>query len=173
MNVNKDIVLSELEETREYLLSYVNSSIDALKVRIESGEPLSADNAPIVTTYPLSYNSALFKGTKPTAVYFGDEKVEVKTWRKTYTLILQRCAAIPKNHAMLMSLRNRVHGRDRSFLSDKPDGMNKPIEIADGLFAEGYFDTEWLVRVLTTEFLDVVGYDYSNISVSVIPAKRI
>jgi len=64
----------------------------------------------------LSISPALFKSTKPTAVYFGDEKVAVKTWRKTYILILQRCAVIPENLALLMSLRNKINGRNRKFL---------------------------------------------------------
>jgi len=33
--MNKNIILSELEETREYLLSAVNANINELKARIE------------------------------------------------------------------------------------------------------------------------------------------
>jgi len=170
--MNKDTILSELEEVREYLLSVVITGIDALKARIENGESISADDiSSIERVYPLNIVPALFKGTKPTAIYFGEEKVEVKTWRKTYTLILQRCVANPENHAILMGLRNRINGKDRTFLSDKPDRMNVPIKISDGLFAESYFDTEWLVRVLTTELLDAVRYDYSRISVAVVTGR--
>jgi len=50
--------------------------------------------------------------------------------------------------------------------------MNCPVEIANGVFVESFFDTEWLVRILTTEILDAVCYDYSGISVSVVKSKR-
>ena len=172
--MNREIVLSELEKVRDQLLFKVNAQIDALIERVKNGESLDdeGDSSVVETVYPLSISPEFFKGTKPTAVYFGEEKVPVKTWRKAYTIILQRCAGIPENRDALMSLRNKISGRTRVILSDKPDGMDCPIEIADGIFVEGYFDTEWLVKTLTIELLDVVRYDYSDISVSVVKSKR-
>ena len=171
--MNKDIALSALEEVRAQLLDMVNGKIDALIARIENGEPIDEDSSLVAeVVYPLNIDPAFFKGTKPTAVYFGDERVAVKTWRKAYTLILQRCAGIPEKYEALMSLRNKINGRTRVILSDKPDGMNCPIEIADGVFVEGFFDTEWLVRIMTTGIFDVVHYDYSGISVSVVKRKN-
>jgi hypothetical protein len=70
-----------------------------------------------------------------------------------------------------MSLRGKVSGRERTFLSGKPDGMDVPIKVAEGLYAEGYFDTEWLVKVLTKHILLPACYDYSGIRIAVIPNK--
>ena len=171
--MNKYIVLSELEKVRGQLLDKVNSRIDALIIRIENGEPINVGSLSAgETVYPLSISPSLFKGTKPAAVYFGDEKIPVNTWRKAYTLILQRCADVSEKRDMLASLCNKIGGRKRTFLSDSPDGMDCPIKIADGIFVEGDFDTEWLMRILTNEILDTVRYDYSNISVSVLSGKK-
>ena len=171
--MNKDIALYALEEVRAQLLDIVNGRIDALIIKVKNGEPLNNNgSADIETVYPLSISPAFFKGTKPTAIYFGDEKVAVKTWRKAYTLVLQRCAGIPEMREALMGLRNKISGRKRTVLSDMPDGMDFPIEIADGIFAEADFDTEWLIKTLTNVIFDFVRYDYSDISVSVVKNKR-
>ena len=171
--MNKKIALSELEAVRAQLLGMVNDRIDSLIAKIKNGEAIDNNTlsaAEIV--YPLSIEPALFKGTKPTAVHFGGEKIPVKTWRKAYTLILRRCAGISEKRETLMGLRNKISGRTRIILSDKPNGMNRPVEIADDVFVESFFDTEWLVRIMTKEILDVVRYDYSGISVSVVKSKR-
>jgi hypothetical protein len=76
-----------------------------------------------------------------------------------YTLVLKRCAADAAGYAALMSLRNKTHGRSRTFLSDKPDGMDFPIKVCDGLYAGGDFDTGALIRMLTTGILVSAGYD--------------
>jgi hypothetical protein len=89
-----------------------------------------------------------------------------------YALILRRCAEDQDKRDALKYLCNKISGRKRLILSDKPDGMNRPVEVEDGVFAEGFFDTEWLIRILTTELLDTVRYDYSGISVSVTAAKK-
>jgi len=170
--MSRDDILSELEVARKKMLDAVNSKIDALIMRIRNGEPLDDDLTPAETVCPLSASPYLFKGTKPTAVYFGGERAEVRTWFKIYSLILQRCAAEQDKQDALRHLCNKIHGRSRVILSDKPDGMNKPVEVAEGIYAEGFFDTEWLIRILTTQLLDAVGYDYSGISVSVVANKR-
>ena len=46
----------------------------------------------------------LFVGTKPAAVLFGDERVEVKTWRQVYAVIIGRCNENPQHHERLMYL---------------------------------------------------------------------
>ena len=174
LSMNRDDVLLELENTRELIVGRITARIDALIYRVKSGEPLDdeGDGSVIEALYPLSITPGMFKGTKPTAVFFGDEKVEVKKWRETYSLILRRCAEIPEKRDALLYLRNKISGRKRTVLSDKPDGMDCPIEIADGIFVESFFDTEWLIKTLTVELLDVVRYDYSDISVSVVPNKK-
>ena len=171
--MNKDIALSALEDVRAQLLDMVNGKIDALIARIENGEPIADGGSSVAeVVYPLNIDPVFFKGTKPTAVYFGDKKLSVKTWREVYSMILQRCAVNLEKRDLLMSLRNKISGRKRIILSDEPNGMSRPVEITNGVFVESFFDTEWLVRILTTEILDAVRYDYSGISVSVVKSKR-
>ena len=84
--------------------------------------------------YPFTAETYLFIGKKAMAVYFGEERVAVKNWREVFKLILQTCNK--ENHNDLMYLRNKVAGKVRLFLSDKPEGMVKPFEIDDELFAD-------------------------------------
>ncbi|MDR2088524.1 MAG: hypothetical protein LBP73_04120 [Clostridiales Family XIII bacterium] len=170
--MNRDAILLELEETRELLLVKINARVDALIEGVKSGEPLDESSPAVETVWPLGIKPGLFKGTRPVAVHFGDERVEVKKWRAVYALILRRCAEEPEMREALMSLRNKISGRTRTILSDKPDGMDCPIEIAEGIFVEGYFDTEWLIKTLTVEILGAIGYDCGDISIAVVPGKK-
>jgi len=163
--MNKQEALQLVEELRTTLIDIVNQKTDSLIQRIESGEPFET---PSEFEFPLRTNPATFKGTKPTALAFGEERVAVKTWREVYIEILKRCCA--EKHDALMHLRNLVSGRKRAVLSNKPDGMNKPIMLAEGLYVEAYFDTEFLLKTLT-QILGAVRYDYSKISVKITERK--
>jgi hypothetical protein len=160
--LSSDITLINLENIRQELINIVNTNIDRIKNRIEKGEaPIDLE-----IRYPLNMEPHFYKGKKPTAVFFGEEEVEAKTWRTVYSEILRRCALDPDKYVVLKNLCNKITGRKRTFLSDKPDGMNVPIKIGEGLYAEGYIDTEWLLRILTKEILNVVKYDYRDITVT-------
>lgn len=159
-----ETVLQEIEELRVELIGKVNANMDALIQRIQGvGED---DGAVSEYEYPLGAASSLLKGTKPTAVIFGGERVEATTWKKVYTEILRRCSADEKTHDMLMDLRGKIGGRKRMVLSDQPGGMNKPVLISEGLYAESFFDTEWTLRMLV-QILDAVHFDYSVITIAV------
>jgi hypothetical protein len=162
----KEMLLRELEEARERLIAQVISRMDALRDRILSGEEVDVSDVGYETLWPLSTMPEMFKGRKPTAILFDEERVPVKKWREVYTLVLKRCAADEAGHAALMYLRNKIHGRSRTFLSDKPDGMDFPIKVCDGLYAEADFDTGALIRMLTTGILAPARYDYSGIAVA-------
>lgn len=173
-NTSIDIALRSIEESRSELLDIVNKNMDALKQRVLDGEIAGDLDGQIGHEYEYSLNTppALFKGTKPTAVIFDSDRVPVNTWRKAYIEILKRCASEQANHDALMNLRNRISGRKRTILSDKPTEMNVPVMLSGGLYAEAYFDTEWLIRILTRQILDAIHYDYSRISVAVIIRRR-
>jgi len=144
--IEKNAVMHKLENARTKMLTIVNNSIDLLINEVKNGESfINDDSFAAETIYPLGINPAMFKGTKPTAVYFGNEKYEVKTWREAFALILQRCADSPKHRDGLMHLRNKIMGRSRTFLSDKPEGMDSPVEIAEGIYVEVYLDTTCLI----------------------------
>ena len=117
--------------------------------------------------YPISMNPAVFKGKKPTAIIFGNERVSVSSWQKVLKEIILRCNAQPEYRKKLMNLRDKVSGRERVILSAKKSGMRRSFEIGTRLYIETHYDTETLLRILLTRILDEVGYNYSNITVAV------
>jgi hypothetical protein len=167
--LSKEAAVVELNIIREHMLSVINRTIDTLINRLENGDKKDDGELPLETICPLNFTPSYFKGTKPTAVIFGDERIPVKTWRTVYALILERC--YQSKHAELMNARNKINGRKRKILSDKPDGMDVPIAISEGLYAEADFDTEWLLRMLI-HIMNAVRYDYNGISVSIKNARR-
>jgi len=94
--------------------------------------------------YPITVETYFFIGKKATAVYFGKERVAVKNWREVFKLLLRTCNK--ENHDNLMYLRNKVAGKCRVFLSDKPDGMVRPFKLDDDLFADsGQYGYTWAI----------------------------
>ena len=45
--------------------------------------------------------------------------------------------------------------------------MNRPIKINDGIYFESYFDTEYLLKMMTENVLKKVGYDYSAVQIQI------
>lgn len=168
-DLEREAILQEVEELRAELIGMFNANIDALIQRLT--DDCEGGGTAYEYEYPLGVASSLLKGTKPAAVIFGGEKVATTTWKRVYTEILCRCDADPKTHDALMYLRNKMSGRKRVVLSNTPDGMNKPVMLAEGLYAEAYFDTEWLLRTLM-QILDAAHYDYSGITIAVSKKKR-
>jgi len=169
-DISTEAALRIIEASRSKLIRLINDKMDELKDQVINGWDSFSDdgNAYREREYPLRVPSAIFKGTKPTAVIFAGERVEVHTWRSAYTEILKYCNDNEESHNALMSYRNMILGRKRTILSDNPNRMNIPIMVADKLYVEAYFDTESLLRTLTSRILDEIHYDYSKISISVI-----
>jgi len=118
--------------------------------------------------YYLTSNTAIFKGKKPTGLFLnGKDRIEIGTWKKIFEVILEDCISHTAKHVDLLNLRGKISGRDRLLLSDRPDGMRTPLKITEKLFVESHYDTESLLRILTTRLLDPVGYDYSNIRIAI------
>ena len=116
-------------------------------------------------TYPLEAKPYVFVGKKPVAVLFGDERVEVKTWRQVYAVILKRCNDNPVHHERLMYLRGKVAGKVRVFLSDDPGRMTRPFMIDDGLYGETHYGSETLMHILVNHILAPAHFDCSNIHI--------
>jgi hypothetical protein len=108
----------------------------------------------------------LFICEKPAAVLFGGERVNVKTWREVYRIILKRCNQNEKYHENLIYLRNKVGGKCRTFLSDKPDGMVRPLKIDDDLYGETKYGTMTLLHILINRILAPAGFGCHNISIA-------
>ena len=117
--------------------------------------------------YPLTSPTYLFVGRKPAAVIFGDECVEVKTWRQVYAVIIGRCNDNPVCQEKLMYLRNKAAGKVRVFLSDKPDGMTRPLRIDEELYGETHYGSATLMHILINQILAYTGFDCSNIIISI------
>ena len=113
---------------------------------------------------PLSCDTYHFVGKKPTAIIFSDERVEVKSWRQVFAVVLSRCNR--ECHDRLMYLRNKVAGRDRLLLSDSPDGLRNPVKIDDDLYAANGYGSATMMYILCERILTPAGFKYSDISVA-------
>ncbi|MDL2234452.1 hypothetical protein LJC63_12875 [Ruminococcaceae bacterium OttesenSCG-928-L11] len=151
----------ELWAVRNALIGKVDLEFDRLQRMLGN-----AQSTPIERTLPLSGNPAVFKGTKPAAVLFGSERVEVSSWKMVFAVVLARCNQSKQHHAALMELRERAAGKCRVFLSRSPDHMKRPHQIDLELYAETHYGTETLLHILCNRLLAPVHYDYSGVSIA-------
>ena len=154
--------IMEIKKTRDTIKSTVNAAFDRLILTFDGEE---ATDLPTEYVYPLNSNTNIFIGKKPVAVLFGYERIDVKTWREVYEVVLKRYNQDEKHHESLMYLRNKIAGKCRVFLSDKPDGMTRPLQIDDDMYAETHYGTGTLLYILLNRILAPVGFDYNNINV--------
>ena len=154
--------IAEIKKALEAVKGSINTAFDSLLLSL-SGEETTGLQAEYV--YPLTTTPRYFIGTKPAAVLFGEERVDVKSWREVYTAVLKRCNDDPKSHEMLMYLRNKTAGKVRVFLSDRPDGMAKPNKIDEDMYGEVHYGTETLMHIMVNHILKPARFDCSNINV--------
>jgi hypothetical protein len=148
---------------RDSLINHISAEFNRLIAMMEI-----TDSAAILDrTIPITADPIIFKHKKPIAVLFGTEQVDAPSWKMAYSIILSRCNQDAKCHEHLMSLRGRVGGSVRVFLTDSPDGMRNPIKIDDDLYAEASYGAQGVMQILTNRMLAPVRYDYSGISVIV------
>jgi hypothetical protein len=107
----------------------------------------------------------IFVGQKPEAVIINGERIPTKTWRLVYKEVLQDCIKDPARYELLMSLRGRIAGQQRVFIASSPNGMTRPLEVCEGLYAETHYGSETLMHILTIRVLKPLGYDYSKIKI--------
>lgn len=164
----------ELRTIRAQIIREIDQSFDQLLQRIEneheSNENITETNSDrsYEIIYPLSAGPGIFKGKKPTGIIFEDgRRIDVPTWKKVTKEILHHCNSDQKRHMALINLRGKVSGRERVLLSNNDKNMRSPLKIDRGLYMETHYDTETLLRILTTRILDPVEYDYSRISIAV------
>jgi len=118
---------------------------------------------PTERTYSLDTPPYIFVGTKPTTVVFGEERVDVKTWREVAYVVLKRCNE--EHGERLMYLRNKVIGKVRVIFADNPDGMRRPLKITDDMFMETHYGSQTLMYILVNLILKHTGFDYTNIKI--------
>ena len=153
----------------------IDAILDELVCEVAQGEQVAQLRADVElraesyeNIYPFAMDGAIFKGTKPTRLLFGEtDQIDVRSWKMVFCEILEHCNDDPEKHVALMNLRGKVSGRDRVLLSKSSEGMRSPHKIANNLYVETHYDTETLHHILTKRILDPIGYDYSHIQVTV------
>ena len=166
-------IVQELQVLRAELIREVDEKIGRMieRIREAQGEMQSVEPSTeqeYESVYPLALESGVFKGKRPTAVLFADGRREpTPTWKRVFEVILKRCNSDGAKHQALMELRGRVMGRNRTLLDSRKGEMRSPVQIDRMLYAETHYDTETLLRILTTRILDAVQYDYSGIRIAV------
>ncbi|WP_255202665.1 hypothetical protein [Acutalibacter muris] len=154
---NQDELLAVLERLRAALQD-VQNEYTRLVYALNGKEPS------VARTRSLLSSPAALKGEKPASLSFPDGRTkQTYTWRKLVSAVLEDCGSIPECRDRLVAVKNIVAGRKRVVLSDDPSVMNVPLKISDGLYFEGFFDTEFLFKQLRY-VLDLAGYDYSEIT---------
>ena len=170
--MNKTETVYLISELRSAMHESIDQMCDSfLKKILEDDQQSSISGKSFATTRFLKDDSSYFKSRKPISVILSDgEKINASNWKKVVEAILGDCNRDDEFHEKLLSLRNRIWGRNRVILSDKNIGMDIPLKIDDDLYFEAKFDTQSLLKVLKNRVLDVVGYDYSKIRIeSIVP----
>ena len=164
MKIDRQVQI--LEESRVRLHRLIDERYDLLREGIENGVPIG--NSQTVQRLSLKNDLSVFKGTKPFSVTLPDgQTVHVNTWRKVASLLLEDCNRHEERHNRLHRLCNKAAGRLRPILSNNPNEMDVPLPIDEGLYFEGKFDTEFLLKMLTERVLKPVGYPCDDIAITV------
>ena len=164
-------IIKELEAMRKRMVQEINTEFDLLIERAIS-EGLTVDSPPspepYESLYSLTAGSKIFKGTKPTSVIFEDNSCAlVSTWKQVVSVIMDRCLKNESNRRRLTELCGKISGRKRSLLARTGGDMRSPMKLCDDLFMETHYDTETLLNVLTNRILGAIGYDYSDIKITI------
>ena len=75
-------------------------------------------------------------------------------------------------HQRLLDLRESLSGRQRTILSATPEEMDIPLQIDEGIYIEGKYDAETMIHVLTNRVFRAIGFDYTNIEITVRDPQR-
>lgn len=167
-----DVVL-ELERLREELIREIDEKISQVvkgleRENQETSQRSYESDKPFESIYPLNVGTGIYKGKRPTGVIFANgSRKESPTWKKVMEEILKDCCKDKNKRQALMDLRGKILGRNRVLVGSETGKMRSPIKIEDALYVESHYDTETLLRILTTRILDKVGYDYSGIQIAV------
>lgn len=164
-------IIKELEAIRKRMVQEINTEIDILIERVKS-EGLATNEPAIEEAYesifPLTAGSKIFKGTKPTNIFFADKtRVHVSTWKHVVNEIMKQCLKNETYKNRLLELSGNISGKKRIMLAKTSDGMRSPLQLCDNLYMETHYDTETLLNVLTFRILDAIQYDYTSIQISI------
>lgn len=169
-------IIEEIQKLRTKMITDINLEFDEMILRVkemqeqerqsESGDYQEVGEVKYEREIPLSVGTGYFKGEKPVAVILpGGERVNISNWKKLVETVMKDCNKTPQNHKKLLELRGKIQGRDRVLLGGTKEKMRSPLEIDNNIYMETHYDTESLLRIMTTRILDAVPYDYSNLKI--------
>lgn len=159
-------MIKNIREKQNEIIMIVNTLFDELikevsNVQIEQNEKMND----FETILPLS-NTKIFKGKKPIAVIFGENRIITPTWKIVVETILKDVLKEENMKEKLYSLSDKVLGRKRTRLSKSSEEMRKPLKLSDNLYLETHYDTETLMNLLL-QILNDISYDYNDIKVAI------
>lgn len=163
-------ILQGIEEARKRILDEVNAEFDLLLKRVSQSEKTECpeqQKSPYEIQYPLIAGPKLFKGKKPTGVILNDKRIDVRTWKQVVEVILMDCISNDTYKKALIDNADKVSGKKRILLSRQDNEMRSPLKICNELYIETHYDTETLLNILMTRVLSPIGYDYSNIIITI------
>ena len=165
--------IQELQQLRETLIREIDEGINQIIEKLQKeGQIVEKSDKrtvqPYEAIYPLGVGTGIFKGKRPIGIIFADgHRTENPTWKSVMEELLKDCCKDSARRQMLMDLRGKVLGRNRVLLGSETGKMRSPVKIEDALYVETHYDTETLLRILTTRILDAVGYDYRGVKIAV------
>ncbi len=159
-------LVNEIREKQNEIIMIVNTLFDELvnevsNIKVEQNEKINN----FENILPLS-NTKVFKGKKPIAVIFGENRIKTPTWKIVIETILKEVLKEENMKEKLYNLSDKLLGRKRTRLSESPEEMRKPLKLDDNLYIETHYDTETLMNLLL-QILNDISYNYKDIKVAI------
>lgn len=111
----------------------------------------------------LSAQTANFKGNKPISVTLPNGSIyTARRWKDVAITILEDCLKDGNVDNLFRNV-DEIWCRNRILMARNKSQMHSPLEVADGVYFESYFDTESLLAVMKDYVLKPLGYDIDNV----------
>ena len=164
-----DEIIVDIECTRQKLIHKINLTFDEMLLRI-STEPCDETQATVTDSpiVPITTNPKLFGGRKPVALFIGDIRIDVKSWKDVLVSVLKHCCQDHFYLEKIMELRYHPEKRAKKRLfAETADNMVFPVKIRENLYVETHHSTKDMVNALINKTLIPIGYDCSYIRVGI------
>lgn len=156
--------IRRIREKQDQLITLINATFDEIVAELErTTQGTQNYESDYESIYPIT-NTAGFKGKKPIAVLFQEERIITPTWKSVVEKILTEVMKNEENKNRIMSLRDKLYGRVRNRISESEEGMRSAIKLEENLYIETHYDTETLMKLLL-QILDEIKYDYNKIKI--------
>jgi hypothetical protein len=161
--MDKPLIIAEIEQVHQSVIDVINNSFKCLILSVENqkdGQTVTSNEYVV----PLSSDPSIFINKKPSAVLFGDTRIEAANWTQVFCTVLNQCCQNPVYHSKVMDLRGKA-SKAKRYISKSEKGMRRPIKISEDLYVEINYGSQTLMNILVKRILAPIGYDYSNISI--------